>query len=177
MKKEISFIFLALLSVLAACSKEDFNYQSEFEKSFQKWENFKSDSGNSYTYVVYNSSWVGASWQTQITVSNGVVTERSFKMISAQGLDEIPLADREWTENGSELNSHTTGAALLTLDQIYEKARIDWLVKRKNTITYFEAQNNGLLSSCGYVEDGCQDDCFVGVRISSIKAIAFCYTR
>jgi hypothetical protein len=37
-------------------------------------------------------------------------------------------------------------------------------LKRK----YFEAETDGLLSSCGYVEDGCQDDCFVGIHIAGI---------
>ena len=61
------------------------------------------------------------------------------------------------------------GEAPLTFDQIYEKARTEWLVKRENATTYFEAENNGLISKCGYVDDGCQDDCFIGIQISSIK--------
>ncbi len=169
MKKKIWLLLLCLLSVFLGCKKEDFKYENEFDQSFSRWETFKKNVGNSYSYVVYNSSWVGASWQTEITVTNGKVTQRSFKMISAQGLGNIPQAEREWVENDDKINSHTTGAVSLTLDQVYEKAKTEWLIKRDNVTTYFEANNNGLLSSCGYVEDGCQDDCFVGIHISSIK--------
>jgi hypothetical protein len=55
------------------------------------------------------------------------------------------------------------------LDEIYEKARSNWLKKRGNAKTYFEAKNDGLISSCGYAEDGCQDDCFNGINITSIE--------
>ena len=76
----------------------------------------------------------------------------------------------EWTENENEINSHTNSGAsyALTLDQVYEKARTEWLIKRKDATVYFEANNNGLISSCGYVPDGCMDDCFRGITISSV---------
>ncbi len=169
MKKKIWLLLLCLVSVFWECKKEDFKYENEFDQSFFKWETFKKNAGDSYSYVVYNSSWVGASWQTEIIVTNGKVTQRSFKMISAQGLGDIPQAEREWVESKDEINIHSTGATPLTLDQIYEKASTDWLLKRKNATIYFETENNGLISVCGYVEDGCQDDCFVGIHISSIK--------
>lgn len=43
----------------------------------------------------------------------------------------------EWTEDEDEINSHQhTGAAeALTLDQVYDKARNEWLTKRKNAKT------------------------------------------
>jgi len=34
--------------------------------------------------------------------------------------------------------------------------------KKKRPKVYFEAKNDGLISSEGYVPDNCQDDCFVG---------------
>jgi len=40
--------------------------------------------------------------------------------------------------------------------------------KRKDASVYFEAKNNGMISSCGYVQDGCMDDCFNGINIASI---------
>lgn len=79
----------------------------------------------------------------------------------------------EWTEEAGELGTHeaTSAGSLLTLDEVYDEARNDWLKKRSNAKTYFEAKNNGLISSCGYVEDGCQDDCFRGIKIVSIQAL------
>lgn len=78
-----------------------------------------------------------------------------------------------WTENRASLNSpaNTGGAPTWTLDEIYEKAKNDWLKKRDNAQTSFEAKNNGIISSCGYWEDGCMDDCFRGIRISLVEGL------
>ncbi|MDD2426409.1 MAG: hypothetical protein PHU00_10410, partial [Bacteroidales bacterium] len=59
----------------------------------------------------------------------------------------------------------------VTLDVIYSKARQEWLLKRENAQTYFEAKNNGLISCCGYVEKGCMDGCFNGIYISYIQPL------
>jgi hypothetical protein len=79
----------------------------------------------------------------------------------------------EWSERKIELGTHsdTPAAALWTLDQIYVKAKDEWLVKRDNITTYFEAGNAGMLSSCGYVENNCADDCFTGISIRLIEAL------
>lgn len=172
MKRNIYFLILLLTSIVFTnCKEDDIQYEDDFDQSFAKWISFKETIGNSYNYTVYNSSWVGTSWQTTIKVTNGVVTERSFKSISTQGLVNVPQENKEWIEAGNELNSHQNSEAadVLTLDQIYDKARTEWLIKREKATIYFEAKNDGMLSSCGYVPDGCMDDCFVGIHINSIK--------
>jgi len=172
MKRYVYFLMLVLAGVaLVRCDKEEIRYEDDFDRSFAKWVDFKASTGNSYTYVVNNSSWVGVSWQTSIKVTHGVVTQRSFKLSLAPGVENFPLENREWTEEGNELNSHpNSGAAeTLTLDQIYEKARTEWLVKREKATFYFEAKNDGMLSECGFVPDGCMDDCYTGIHIGCIK--------
>jgi hypothetical protein len=79
----------------------------------------------------------------------------------------------EWRERKIELGIHTQAAAgsLWTLDEVYAKAKDEWLVKRDDATTYFETKNNGMISSCGFVPNNCQDDCFRGVSIRSIEAI------
>lgn len=79
----------------------------------------------------------------------------------------------EWHERKIELGTHTETAAseLWTLDQVYAKAKDEWLAKRDNVTTYFTALNSGMLSTCGYVEDNCADDCFRGVSIRLIEAL------
>ena len=79
----------------------------------------------------------------------------------------------QWTESGSELGLHESSPAswLLTLDEVYETARTVWLKKRGDGSVSFEAKNNGLISSAGFVPDNCMDDCFSGISIRSIEAI------
>ena len=173
--KKANFYFFVLwlfgMTVVLSCEKSDIEYQNEFEKSYKTWLSFKQSSNNSYRYVVTGFSWVGSSWETAIDVTNGKITQRHFKYISPKGLKgNVPPEALEWTENESEINSHANSAAAetLTIDQIYDAARSQWLIKRKNAETYFEAKNNGLISSCGFVEDNCADDCFRGINIESI---------
>jgi len=85
-------------------------------------------------------------------------------MLTAGEFEQVlgtPLSDiLEWEEDGEALGNHESSAAaeLLNLDKIYTKAATDWLVARKDSRTYFEPKNNGLISLAGYVPTHCQDD-------------------
>src|ERR1044072_1714012 len=161
---------LVLITTLfISCKKDDINFESDFDKSFKEWINFKKTSDNSYKYEVAGGTWIGYGWITDITVTDGKVTERYFKLTPRPGsMVNIPADQQEWTEKETELNTHTQSpaAATITLDEIHDKARKEWLVKRDKVQVYFEAKNNGMISTCGYVNDGCQVDCFIGINIS-----------
>ncbi len=83
------------------------------------------------------------------------------------------LETLRWTEQEADLGLHevSPASAIQTLDDIYEKARTIWLKKRSDATTYFEAKNDGMVSTVGFVPDGCMDDCFSGISIRSIEAI------
>lgn len=172
MKSKIHIIILLFVgSIFFSCEK-GIDFENEYEKSYNVWLAFKASSGNSYSYKVTNSSWVGITWETIITVSNGNVIQREFKLIPSTSYEgEIAEEDLAWIEYENEIDSHqnSPAAAPITLDEVYKKAKNEWLVKRGNVTTYFEAKNEGLISMCGYVEDGCADDCFRGIRIAYIK--------
>ncbi|MBD0724496.1 hypothetical protein B6A10_04820 [Flavobacterium sp. L1I52] len=174
MKKTFYIITLLLINICSiSCSNDDdLNYQNDFEKSKSAWLDFKASSNNSYQYVVSGSSFVLPShWEITITVSNGIVIRRDFTYINAP--ESISEEEKNWTENENEINTHSSfiAASPITLDEIYTKAEKDWLIKRKNTSTYFETENNGLISTCGYTEKNCMDDCFIGIKIKSITSL------
>ncbi|GHT72166.1 hypothetical protein FACS1894155_10020 [Bacteroidia bacterium] len=157
-------MLLCSIFVFAACEKSDINYESDFDKSYKEWIKFKIASNDCYRYEMTTVSWTGLRTWTTITVTNGNITQRSYKL---QHEDFIEV----WTESGNEIGSHETYQGLLTLDQIYDKARNEWLLKRKNAQTYFKSENDGMLSHCGYVDNNCADDCFSGINISYIEAL------
>jgi len=78
------------------------------------------------------------------------------------------LEQLQWTENREEIGTHVSGS-IWTLDEVYSLARNNWLVKQKNAEIYFKTDNSGIISTCGYVENGCQDGCFIAIHIVSIK--------
>lgn len=168
MKNNFSVYTILLVFALASCKKETTPYSKEYNSSYRAWLNFKGSSGNSYSYLVTGGSWVGYGTETIITVKGGKIVERSFVL---KGFITATPVYREWKEDESQLGTHQEGASLLTLDDIYTEARNTWLIKRDDAKTYFEAENDGMISSCGYVENMCADDCFRGITIKYIKAL------
>lgn len=176
MKKVLLLLVITL--TIISCKKDGISHQNEFDKSYKAWLSFKQSSNNSYTYVVNWGSWTGYGSETTLKIVNGVIVSRQFtshQLVYPQGggkpTNEMMTT---WTETGSAVNTHdrNEGAAdAITLDEVYEKAKSVWLkADKKENAVYFEADNNGLISSCGFVPEGCQDDCFSGITITSIKA-------
>lgn len=175
MKLKKYFIFLFLISnMFYACDSDDLDFQNKYEKSKSVWLEFKESSNNSYEYTVISSSWTGDSWQTTIRVENGIVTQRNFVFSPTEELlAELSDSELKWTETDDEIGTHNNGASPITLDEVYKLAQQEWLIKRNNAETYFKADNNGMISSCGYTDYQCVDDCFRGIRISSISEICY----
>ena len=169
-------LFVALLSaacLFSACKKDSLEHAADYGMSYQQFQSFKKTTNNSYEYKVIKSSWAMYSWSTVITVSQGKVVKRSYKVMLHQGQPALPPDQMEWVENENEINSHTNGTAAeaVTLDVVYQHAKNEWLIKRKDTDFYFETKNNGMISTCGYVPRGCMDDCFTGIYIEYIHAL------
>lgn len=166
----IAFCTLVTLLTVTSCKKGP--YASEFEESYKAWIKFKAESQNSYNYSVMTGSLSGVTTQTIIYVQNGKVVKRYYKATTEHAGPPV-VVQEEWTEEGSSLNTHQTGAPTKTLDQVYAEAESNWLKKRDNAQTYFETKNDGMISLAGYVEDGCQDDCFRGITIGFIVKIQY----
>lgn len=165
------YLFLVLLTgiLFTSCKKDNIAYKSDFNKSSDAWINFKASSGNSYRYGISSSSWTGYSTATTVTIKNGKVVQRSFVAKAINRTTNQTVVVQEWSEAENQLGSHEGVAPLWTLDDIYKEAKDNWLRKRSNTDTYFEAKNNGMISSCGFVDKNCQDDCFQGIHINFIE--------
>ena len=171
MKKENYLIILLLiLTSFTSCKKENLAYENAYNKSYRTWTSFKKSSNNSYRYTIEFGSWTGYSTTTVLTVSGGKVVKRSYVRSTERPLNQTTIIE-QWDEEGTTLNTHQTGYPIQTLDEIYQKAKTEWLPKRTDATTYFESNNSGMISSCGYVENNCADDCFNGVQITSIERL------
>ncbi|WP_291103063.1 MULTISPECIES: hypothetical protein [unclassified Dysgonomonas] len=172
MKHKMLLILLFVGFVFTSCDNDNFEYEDRFKDSQEAWSRFKKQTNNTYEYTTTGGTWVGYSWQTTITIYDGKVNRRSFKYTGYPSEVNANL-ELEWTENVLELGSHknTPASDVLTLDEVYEKAKQDWLKKRKDTQTYFETKNEGMISLCVYSENNCADDCFRGISIANIKGV------
>ncbi|WDF53565.1 hypothetical protein [Mucilaginibacter sp. KACC 22063] len=169
MKKTLLLVFSICL--LLSCKKDDISNKDKFERSEEKFLDFKKMTGNSYTYIVTSGSVFGPSSETVVAVLDGKVLNRHYKAYEMNSQHQNVLFG-EWDENAADIGSHTEGWQAVTLDYIYHKAKTEWLkADKKSNDIYFETDANGLISSCGYVPKGCQDDCFNGVTIKSINVL------
>ena len=164
----VSFFFL-----LASCSKDIVSPSGvSYQQSLKNWTAYKASVNNNYSYTVSTSSWVGSASETKITIQGGKVIARDY--IATRRINNGPIETyKTWNETAANLNTHASeGADLITLDDIYIKAKNEWLTvdKKKNKI-YFETDDKGLISSCGYVPENCADDCFRGVTITQIAGL------
>lgn len=172
MKKLPVILILTLSIFLSSCKKDEIT--SSYDKSYTAWLDFKSSSHNSYTYTANSGSVFGGYYvETKFTVKDGTITMREFQSGNYKPNTNDLIITKTWTENSSSLNTHgNEGHELLTLDQIYNKAKTVWLkADPKQNDVYFESKNNGLISLAGFVPKGCQDDCFNGIIIKNINAL------
>ncbi len=126
-----------------------------------------------FEYVVFmgvakgNGEWTDIKQQEILVNMN--ITAAQFK--AERGKDLIDFL--AWTETGAMVGTQALTAAsnYLTLDEVYDKAENYWLEKRSGMTTYFEAKNNGMISSCGFFDKNCADDCSQGIGITLIEAL------
>ncbi|MNR01286.1 hypothetical protein D3C85_1170860 [compost metagenome] len=171
--KTSNYFFIILLLIgtaLSSCKKSDIDHENKFDESYKAWTDFKKSSGNSYRYSVTTVSWTGSRTKTMITVKDGQAIHRSYvskTIISTPKIEET--IHEEWQEDKNTLNTHSSGFKAITLDEVYQLAKTQWLVKRKGSESVLETKNNGMISACGYSAENCIDDCFSGISIESIE--------
>jgi hypothetical protein len=166
--RHLSFILFIIALGLSACEKE--TVEPGYQDSYSAWLSFKKSSNNSYSYVTYYGSWTGTYAESKITIQNGKLVARDFFFIRPTVVPNVVDTLKKWAERGSTLNTHTDGFEGLTLDQVYAKAKNEWLkVNKAENDIIFQANNNGLISLAGYVPKGCQDDCLTGIHVKDIK--------
>ncbi len=197
----LNLLLLLFLLFQSACTKNEFEFENDFNRSYDAWHVFKQQSNNSYTYSVSNSTWTGSSWNTTITVLQGRIIQRDFhysKFNDFQRPDggwtiqtvaeiinsyndlegtynsftpEELLQILEWREDEHNLGSQKSSVAsnLITLDEVYELAKNQWLAHHQDVHTSFEAKHDGMISIAGFSRKDCMDDCFVGITITAIQ--------
>jgi len=154
--------------------KKDIANESDYNKSYNAWLSYKKNVHNSYGYTQYYGSVFGYYTEIKIGVNDGEFISRDLILVKSH-LDGTNKGDtlKQWHEDVSSINTHgVEGGDLLTIDDIYDKSRTVWLKAdvKKNAVV-FEAKNNGLISSCGFIPNECQDDCFNGITITSITPL------
>ncbi|WP_156877193.1 hypothetical protein [Salinimicrobium terrae] len=166
----LPFIFLLFFS----CSVEDLQenlavegeYGYNFRESKAEWDRLKKKNGNSYVYTILEQSWTGFGSETTIEVEKGKITARHYIAfeISEEGDKKITESYEEFK---NDIGKHNLGAPPYTMDDLYKTCLSHYLIADPDTHEIlFETNEEGIMTLCGFVPQGCQDDCFRGIRIS-----------
>ncbi|MFZ0489894.1 MAG: hypothetical protein WAM00_06610 [Salegentibacter sp.] len=175
----VKIVMFTLLLLSGACNLVEFSLGRikgdsgiSYNDSKVLWEELKTTNGNSYNYTIRFLSFAGFGSNTTITVTEGVVTERryeAFEQREAEGglIEEIV---ESYVETGADIGTHEEGAEALNIDELYDVCISKYLVvsPAENTV-YFNTWGEGVISTCGYVPDGCMDDCFIGFEMSHFE--------
>ena len=141
---------------------------SRYQQSLNDWNSLKVNNDNCYTYSTGYTSWTGYGSTTAITVEDGIVVQRSYK--SYQLLDGQQNVIDSYDEIGiSQIGTNTAGADAVTMDELYTECPQYLSVDEQNNDMTFTTDDNNILSRCTYYPLGCQDDCSVGISVSSLE--------
>jgi hypothetical protein len=143
-----------------------------YNESLTQWKELKNENGNSYMYQTTITSWTGFGSITELKVEEGIVTSRVYQAFETNETNGEREVFDSYTETKTDLGSHDEGAKPLTIDELYHSCASEFLsIDKENNTLYFETEVNGLMTLCGFVPDGCMDDCFRGVSINSFEWI------
>ncbi len=166
--KALFLIIFLTVAILSACSSDENNTElnKELEKSLLIWDSEKSKNDGSYTYTTGFTSWVGFGYRGTIVVKNNEIVERHHVGFSAED-----ASNDSWREiTPDTLGSHTYGAELKLIDELYIECERDVLRQDSSTnYIYLTFHPDGLLKQCSYSPKNCADDCSFGVRIDSVS--------
>jgi hypothetical protein len=163
-------LVLSLMVALLSCEGSDVN-PMDARFSLRLWNKLKIANGNSYKYTSTSISWALITRNTELKIEDGVVTGRDYEEITFDGAGGREITD-SYSETGADLGSHTQGAGLLTIDDLYSSCLGEYLtVDPSRNAIYFVMLPNGIIDVCGFVPDNCADDCFQGVMVNGFEWI------
>ena len=166
---------LLTLAILMSCDTETPAWQRKGEsnisytESLATWRDLRDQHGNDYVYQTYTSSWIGVQTTTTLTVTDGVVVRRDYErqMRNDAGQYELTLS---YSETSGDVGSHEEGAEPVTIDKLYQTCVGKYLnVDENRNQIYFDTEETGIMTNCGYTPDNCQDDCYTGFRIEFLE--------
>ncbi|TDN87566.1 hypothetical protein DET49_11114 [Salegentibacter sp. 24] len=174
-----SFGILFIL-VLFSCSKNENEYRqikgesgTSFSDSKDAWIELKAINGESYRYTTSFISWSGYGSRTVLSVKDGLISKREYLYFQQTFNEEGEMIEVEiesYTETGDQIGRNAEGFEPLLIDQLYETCISEYLkVSREQHEVFFNTDQAGLISDCGFFEKGCVDDCFTGFKISEFN--------
>jgi len=122
---------------------------------------------NSYSYKSNFESFAGFGNSSEIVVNYGKPILKNYQAYHYKDTNgkQEKIIDTSFVEQAHNLGQSNLGAPILTMEEMYA---LCFKMLSKDTAThvlYFTTDKQGILSTCGYMQKGCMDDCFRGFNI------------
>ncbi len=127
-------------------------------KSLAAWRAARDAHGSNYAYTSKTASFTGTYSQDTYIFAVG-------SLVAIEGERGVSVTDggKEVAERRSQALAELPETPARTMDDVYEYCRTEVLTKDPNANqVIFSTDARGILATCGYVPNGCMDDCFLG---------------
>jgi hypothetical protein len=146
------------------------DWRQQVSDSLAQWQSTPA-ADRDYKYQRNWTSWAGGGCTVTIEVADGAVVARSQK---SWGVDDMgnTVPGEEWTETGADVGSHQGACAEpLLLEDLYGICLSDTLCQdpASNSIQVALDKDDGLLRTCSYFPQDCEDDCLEGVWLEILE--------
>ena len=168
----LTFTFVSCKNELSVLTSLKGKSKISYQESIEKWNSLKKANGNSYIYQTTVESWAGFGSTTELKVVDGKVVSRMHQDFNIDDKSGKRETTNSYTENENKVGSHKDGAPPLTIDELYTSCAGKYLVvEAEENMLYFNTDEKGLMTTCGFVPNNCADDCFEGISIDSFQWI------
>lgn len=171
--RRFACLSIFLLLCLISCVSVNADKQASLATSLLSWQNLKAQNDNHYAYKTTFTSVFGFGSETSFEVKDDIVIKRSYSETVRDDATGQTTTKLVWTEEGANVGQNkTNGSPARTIEQAYAYCKDEILTKDPFANMFFlEIMDDGILSSCSFVPNGCQDDCSTGINIRELSFI------
>lgn len=167
---------VALIAVFLGSTSVFGSDQEQLKDSLKRWEKTCHQAQGNYSYEVVFTSFTGIGHVTEIVVRDNKVAERRFRELNLRTVKPVSPGeqlDYKWREKEKELGTHDEGAAVRTLDELYQDAaKVLERERPEYEKLYVRFDKQGFLQSCFTIDTRIADDApQKGVQISALTLV------
>lgn len=155
------------LAFVGCTRSSDTAADGRLDESRRAFDRREAETGH-YTYVRSFASFAGFGADTSVDVVDDRVTERSYRSWHSDPAGQ-QVTDTTWSETGTAIGSHAEAFPPKAMPELYDECERSILTVDRvaNDVTLrFDASQ--ILAACYYTPHNCDDDCAVGIQLSSV---------
>ena len=133
-----------------------------------EWSNIVSSSAGDYAYSERTQSWIGTVGISVVVVENYALSRHLYRAYGEPDVDGQAEVVVDYDESGDQIGTHERGLSAQFMEEIFDRCETKLGLDPDDYRLNIHFDDDGLFSSCGYVEVGCADDCYIGNSLNNV---------